>query len=66
MKTHVRYSTPVTLAMLQHNYSTQKNESMTHVVATLAPNTKDYSKMSSLRTRVMLRAGAHMVGHHDL
>jgi len=61
-----KYITPGMLAMLQHNFSTQKNESLNHSVATLAPKGKDYSKSSSLKTRVMLVAGAQIVGHYTL
>ena len=39
---------------------------MNHLVATLAPKTKDHFKTNSLRTRVMLCASAEVVGHHDL
>ena len=39
---------------------------MNHSVGTLALKTKDHSKTNSLRTRVMLCAGAQVVGHHDL
>ena len=61
-----RYITADMLAMLQHDYSTQKNESLNHAVATLAPKGKDYSKSVSLKTRVMLTGGAQIVGHLQL
>ena len=44
MKDHARYCTPDMLAMSQHNCSTQRNEAMNHLVATLAPKTNGYSK----------------------
>ena len=61
-----KYITPSMLCMLQHNFSTQKNESLNHAVTTLAPKGKDYSKSVSLKTRVMLTAGAQIVGHFQL
>jgi len=61
-----KYITPEMLTMLQHNFSTQKNESLNHSVATLAPKGKDYSQSSSLKTRVMLTAGAQIAGHFSL
>ena len=53
------------LAMLQHTYSTQKNEVKNHYVATFAPKTKNFSKSISF-TRVMLAAGAQIIGRYDL
>ena len=65
MKAHAKYCTPNMPAMLQHNYSTQKNESMNHSMATLTLKTNG-SKTNSLLTRVMLCAGAQVIGHHDV
>ena len=61
-----KYITPEMLTMLRHKFSTQKNESLNHSVATLAPKGKDYSQSSSLKTRVMLTAGAQIAGHFSL
>ena len=66
MTAMAKYITPQMLSMLQHEFSTQKNESLNHSVATLAPKGKDYSKSSSLKTRVMLTAGAQIKGHYLL
>ena len=44
MKVNTKYCMPVMLAMLQHNFPTQKNEAMNHSVVTLAPKTKDFLK----------------------
>ena len=63
---YAKYCTPTMLAMLQHNFSTQKNEALNHAVATIAPKTKDFSKSNSLRTRVMLTGAAQIVGHLEL
>ena len=54
------------MAMLQHNKSTQPNESMNHSVASSAPKIKKNYKSSSLTTRVMLVAGAQIIGHCEL
>jgi len=59
-----KYITPQMLSMLQHEFSTKKNEALNHSVATLAPKGKDYSQSSSLKTRVMLTAGAQIKGHY--
>ena len=61
-----KYITPQMLSMLQHEFSTKKNEALNHSVATLAPKGKDYSQSSSLKTRVMLTAGAQIQGHYRL
>eukprot|EP00555_Chaetoceros_dichaeta_P003533 CAMPEP_0198250104 /NCGR_PEP_ID=MMETSP1447-20131203/1415_1 /TAXON_ID=420782 /ORGANISM="Chaetoceros dichaeta, Strain CCMP1751" /LENGTH=74 /DNA_ID=CAMNT_0043934883 /DNA_START=147 /DNA_END=368 /DNA_ORIENTATION=- len=61
-----KYITPEMLVMLQHEFSTQKNESLNHSVATLAAKGKDYSKSSSLQTRVMLTGAAQIVGRYQL
>ena len=58
-----KYITPSMLSMLQHDVSTQKNESLNHYVATLVPKDKEYSISVSLKTRVMLNAGSQIVGH---
>ena len=58
--------TPEMLFMLQYSLSTQKTESLNHSVATLDPKGKDYSQSSSLKTRVILTAGAQIVGHYSL
>ena len=52
--------------MLMHTYSIQKNESLNHTVATLAPKGKNYSQSALLRTRVMLAAGAQIIGHYSI
>lgn len=39
---------------------------MNHPVMSMAPKNNIFSKSSSLLTRVMLCAGAQIVGHHDL
>jgi len=54
------------MAMLQHDKSTQPNEAMNHSVASSAPKTKTFSKSSSLTTRIMLVAGAQIIGHCEL
>ena len=61
-----KYCTPTMLGMLQHEFSTQKNEAMNHSVATLAPKTKTFSKSSSLLTRVLLCGATQIVGHHEV
>ena len=61
-----KYCTPAMLIMLQHEFSTQKNEAMNHSVATLAPKTKTFSKSSSLLTRVMICGATRIVGHHEV
>ena len=66
MKARAIYCTPDMLAKLQHHYSTQENKSTNHSVATLAQKTKDYFKTNSLLIKVMLCAGAQVVGNHDL
>ena len=58
-----RYITEYMLVMLQHDFSTQKNESLNHAVANNVPKGKYYSKSVSLKTRVMLTGGAQIVGH---
>ena len=63
---HKKHTTLEQLAMLQHDKSTQPNESMNHSVAAIAPKNKTFSKSSSLLTRVMLCAGAQIIGHHEL
>ena len=63
---YAKYCTPTMLAMLQHKFSTKKNEALNHSVATIAPKTKDFSKSNSLRTRVMLIGGAQIVSHCEL
>ena len=57
-----KYITPSMLCMLQHDFSTQKSESLNHSIAALAPKGKDYSKLVSLKTRVMLTAGSRFLG----
>ena len=64
IKCYAKYCLPEMLKMLQHDYSTQKNEALNHSVASLAPKGKDYSKSSSLKTRILLTAGAQIVGHY--
>ena len=66
MEAHAKYYTPVMLAMLLRCFSTHKNEAMNHSVGTSAPKTKTFSKTNSLKARVMLCAGAQIVGHHEL
>jgi len=61
-----KYCTPTMLGMLQHEFLTQKNEAMNHSVATLAPKTKTFSKLSSLLTRVLLCGATQIVGHHEV
>ena len=63
---HKKHTTLEQLYMLQHEKSTQPNESMNHSVAAMAPKNKTFSKSSSLLTRVMLCAGAQIIGHHEL
>ena len=43
-----------------------KNESLNYSVATLAAKGKDYSKSSSLQTRVMLAGATQILGHYQL
>ena len=66
LSSYAKYCAPRMLAMLQHNFSAQDKEAMNHYVVTIAPKMKDYSKRNSLRTRVMLTAGAQIVGHLEL
>ena len=66
MRNIEKYMIPSMLCMLQHDFSTPKNESLNHSVATLAPKGKDYSKLVSLETRVMLTAGSQIFGHFQL
>ena len=66
MLCYKKYITPDMLRMLMHNFSTQKNESLNHSVATGAPKGKDYSQSPSLQTRVMLTGTAQIVGHYQL
>ena len=66
LSSYDKYCTPSMLSMFQHNFSTQKSESLNHYVATLAPKTKDCSKRNSLRTQIMLTAGAQIFGHFEL
>ena len=66
MLAYAKYCKPEMLKMLMHTFSTQKNESLNHAVATLAPKGKDYSQSEALRTRVMLVAAAQIVGHYSL
>ena len=61
-----KYITIYMLVMLQHDFSTQKNESLNHTVAALAPKGKDYSKSISLKTQVMMTGGAQIIGHSQL
>ena len=66
MRAYSKYITPEMLVMLQHVFSTQKNESLNHSVASNAPKGKDYSKSTSLLTRVMLTAATQIVGNLEL
>lgn len=53
MLAYEKYATPEMLEILQHNFSTQKNESMNYLVATLlAPK--------------MLTGVAYIVAHYEL
>ena len=60
------YCTLTMLEMLQHEFSTQKNEAMNHSVATLAPKTKTFSKSRSLITRVPLCGATQILGYHEV
>ena len=61
--TMAKYITPQMLSMLQHEFSTQKNESLNHSVATLVSKGRDYSQSPSFKTRVILTACAQIKGH---
>ena len=66
MRAYSKYIAPEMLVMLQHVFSTKKNESLNHYVASNAPKGKDYSKSTSLLTRVMLTAATQIVGNLEL
>ena len=61
MLAYAKYWKPEMLKILMHTYTTQKNESLNHDVATLAPKGNDYSQSVSLQTRVMLVTGAQII-----
>ena len=66
LNAYSKYCTPTMLSILQHEFSTQKNETMNHSVATQAPKTKTFSKSSSLLTRVLICGATQIVGHHEV
>ena len=57
IKAHATYCTPHMLAMLQHKFSTKKNEAMNHSVATLAQKKKRlfYNNLIAYRIHVVHR-----------
>lgn len=64
---YTKYCTHTMLSMLQHEYSTQKNEAMNHSITTLAPKRMTFPKSSSLITCiVMICAGTLIAGNHKV
>ena len=57
------YLAPDKLKMLQHSWSTQKNEAMNNSVAAYAPKVKNFSGTLSLKTRVGIAAGVLALGY---
>ena len=65
MEEYDRFITRPMLLMLNHTYSTQKNEAMNTSVASLAPKTKHYCTTNSLLTRVGIAAACQILGHAE-
>ena len=63
MDEYARFITRAMLLMLNHPYSTQKNEAMNTSAASLAPKTKHYCTTNSLLTRVGISAACQIIGH---
>ena len=63
MEEYARFITRPMLLMLNHQYSTQKNEAMNTSVASLAPKTKHYCSTNQLLTRVGIAGACQVIGH---
>ena len=61
-----KYVTSEMLAMLNHPYDTQKNESMNASVAAYAPKNKTYGFTESIDARVAIAAATQIVGYYTL
>ena len=63
MEEYARFITRPMLLMLNHQYSTQKNEAMNTFVASLAPRTKHYCTTNQLLTRVGIAGACQIIGN---
>lgn len=63
MKEYSRFITRPMLLMLNHMWSTHKNEAMNTSVAASAPKIKHYSTTNILLTRVGIAGGCQVLGH---
>ena len=63
MEEYERFITHPMLLMLNHPYSTQKNEAMNTSIASLAPKIKHYCTTNVLLTRVGIAAACQIIGH---
>ena len=53
------------MAMLHHEYDTQKNKAMNNSVASYAPKSKIYSLTDSLLVRIAIAAGVQIRGYEQ-
>jgi hypothetical protein len=65
-KAFAPYITRDMLAMLHHNWSTQRNEAMNKSVTSFAPKDKTFSLTTSLLTRVNIAGAMHNKGNHTV